>query len=50
MDQSHNLIAIGIMVSQFLKRILKNGEWATLNEVHARQYNPGFHTCSHDHV
>jgi hypothetical protein len=42
MDESHNLIMTGIMAGQFLKSILKYGERASLNEVHARQYNPAF--------
>jgi hypothetical protein len=35
MDKSHNLIVTGIMAGQFLKSILKYGERAGLNEVHA---------------
>jgi hypothetical protein len=43
MNKSHNLIMTGIVAGQFLKSILKYGERASLNEVHARQYNPAFH-------
>jgi len=42
MDKSHNLIMTGIMGRHFLKSILKYGERASLNKVHARQYNPAF--------
>jgi hypothetical protein len=42
MDESHNLIMTGIMAGQFLQSILKYGERASLNEVHARQDNPAF--------
>ena len=48
MDESHNLKTTGVVIGQFPKSVLKYGEWATLYEVHARQYDPSFHTRSQE--